>query len=109
MDVVDTNIEAPERDTDKPFLMPVEDVNISLVVVLYVLVVSSVVSLILVMRLTSLVFAKAQTTVTGIEMFRKILDEGQAGDNAGILLRGIKRDDVERGQVLYKRTHICSY
>ena len=55
------------------------------------------------MLLTSLVFAKNKpTTVTGIEMFRKILDQGFAGDNAGILLRGTKREEVERGQVICK-------
>jgi elongation factor Tu len=52
---------------------------------------------------------KQTSTVTGIEMFRKILDEGQAGDNAGILLRGIKRDDVERGQVLCKKNSVNAH
>ena len=57
-----------------------------------------------------MVFAKTpSSTVTGIEMFRKILDEGQAGDNAGILLRGIKRDEVERGQVLCKQGTVSAY
>jgi len=101
MDAVDEFIPEPPRDIDKPFLMPVEDVfSISgrgtvatgriergkVKVGEEVAIVG--------------IRATQKTTVTGVEMFRKILDHGQAGDNVGILLRGTKRDDIERGQVL---------
>jgi elongation factor Tu len=103
MEALDSYIPQPERDIDKPFLMPVEDVfSISgrgtvatgriergkVKVGEEVEVVG--------MKATS------KTVVTGVEMFRKILDEGQAGDNVGCLLRGIKREEIERGQVLAK-------
>jgi elongation factor Tu len=70
---MDSYIPQPERDVDKPFLMPIEDV---------------------------FSISGRGTTVTGVEMFRKLLDQGEAGDNVGILLRGTKREEVERGQVL---------
>ncbi len=101
LDAVDTFIPEPERDIDKPFLMPIEDVfsisgrgtvvtgrvergiihvgdNIEIVGI----------------RPTM------KTVCTGVEMFRKLLDEGRAGDNIGVLMRGTKRDEVERGQVV---------
>jgi elongation factor Tu len=101
MGEVDTYFEEPERALDKPFIMPVEDVfsitgrgtvatgrieggKVS---------VQDTVEIVGLHKTTS-------TTVTGVEMFRKLLDEGQAGDNVGILLRGTKREDIERGQVL---------
>jgi len=101
MDALDNYIKEPERDIDKPFLMPIEDVfSISgrgTVVtgrvergVIHVGDEVEIVGL----RPTQ------KTVCTGLEMFRKILDEGQAGDNIGVLLRGIKRDEVERGQVV---------
>ncbi len=101
MNAVDSYIPQPERQIDKPFLMPVEDVfSISgrgTVVTGRVergkVKVGEEVEIV--------GFRDTQkTVVTGVEMFRKILDEGQAGDNVGVLLRGIKREDVERGQVL---------
>jgi elongation factor Tu len=101
MDAVDTYIPQPKREVDKPFLMPVEDVfSISgrgTVVTGRVdrgkVKVGDEVEIVG-FRDTS------KTVVTGVEMFRKLLDEGQAGDNIGVLLRGIKREEVERGQVL---------
>ena len=101
MDAVDEFIPEPQRDIDKPFLMPVEDVfSISgrgTVATGRVergkIKVGEEVAIVGI-RTTQ------KTTVTGVEMFRKILDQGQAGDNVGILLRGTKRDEIERGQVL---------
>ncbi len=103
LDACDSYIPEPERDVDKPFLMPVEDVfSISgRGTVLTGRVDRGVINVgdeveIIGIRETT------KTTCTGVEMFRKILDQGQAGDNVGILVRGIKRDEVERGQVLAK-------
>jgi len=103
MDAVDSYIPEPERDTDKPFLMPIEDVfSISgRGTVATGRVERGIVKVgdeveIVGIRPTQ------KTTCTGVEMFRKLLDEGQAGDNIGALLRGVKRDEVERGQVLAK-------
>jgi len=101
MDAVDSYVPQPARETDKPFLMPIEDVfSISgrgTVVTGRVergkVKVGEEVEIVG-FRDTS------KTVVTGVEMFRKILDEGQAGDNIGVLLRGIKREEIERGQVL---------
>jgi len=103
MDVVDSHIEAPERDTEKPFLMPVEDVFTitGRGTVVTGRIERGVVRTGDVVDIVGLKDTPS-TTVTGIEMFRKILDEGFAGDNAGVLLRGTKRDEVERGQVLCK-------
>ena len=103
MEAVDASIPTPERDVDKPFLMAVED-TMTITgrgTVATGRIERGVVKLndpveIVGMRETQ------TSTVTGIEMFRKLLPEGQAGDNAGILLRGIKREDIERGQVLAK-------
>ncbi|MBQ4059236.1 MAG: elongation factor Tu [Lachnospiraceae bacterium] len=104
MNVVDTHIPDPERDTDKPFLMPVEDVFTITGrgtvatgrVERGVLHLNDEVEIIGVKEETQ------KTVVTGIEMFRKLLDEAQAGDNIGALLRGIQRTDIVRGQVLCK-------
>ena len=103
MEACDSFIPQPERDIDKPFLMPVEDVfSISGRgtvatgrVERGVIKVGEEVEIIGI-RPTQ------KTTVTGVEMFRKLLDQGQAGDNIGVLLRGTKREDIERGQVLAK-------
>ena len=103
MDAVDTWIETPERDTDKPFLMPVEDV---FTITGRVTVVTGRVErgqLKLNDEVEIIGLKETQkSVVTGIEMFRKQLDYAEAGDNAGVLLRGISREDVERGQVLAK-------
>src|SRR6202021_362874 len=72
---VDSYVPLPARDIDKPFLMPIEDI---------------------------FSIQGRGTVVTGVEMFKKLLDEGRAGDNVGLLLRGIEKDDVERGQVIAK-------
>jgi elongation factor Tu len=101
MDAIDTDIPEPVRDTEKPFLMPIEDVfSISgrgTVVTGRIergmVKVSEEVEIVGIRDTT-------KTVCTGVEMFRKILDQGQAGDNVGLLLRGTKRDDVERGQVV---------
>jgi len=101
MDAVDSYVPQPARETDKPFLMPIEDVfSISgrgTVVTGRVergkVKVSEEVEIVGFRDTT-------KTVVTGVEMFRKILDEGQAGDNIGVLLRGLKREEIERGQVL---------
>ncbi len=103
MDAVDSYIPTPKRDIEKPFLMPVEDVfSISGRgtvatgrVERGVVKVGETVEIVGFRDTTS-------TVVTGVEMFRKLLDEGQAGDNIGVLLRGIKREEIERGQVLSK-------
>jgi elongation factor Tu len=103
MSAVDDYIPTPERDIDKPFLMPVEDVfTISGRGTVATGRVES--GIIKVGEPVEIVGIRdtTTTTVTGVEMFRKLLDQGQAGDNIGALLRGIKRDDVERGQVLSK-------
>ena len=103
MEAVDAYIPEPERDTDKPFLMPIEDVfSISGRGTVAtgriergIIKVGDEVEIVGI-RTTQ------KTTCTGVEMFRKLLDEGQAGDNIGALLRGVKRDEIERGQVLAK-------
>jgi len=103
LDACDSYFPDPERDIDKPFLMPIEDVfSISG----RGTVVTGRVDrgIIKVGEEVEIVGIKdsVKTTCTGVEMFRKLLDQGQAGDNVGVLLRGIKREDVERGQVLAK-------
>jgi elongation factor Tu len=103
MEAVDTFIKEPVRDIDKPFIMPVEDVfTISgRGTVVTGRVERGVVKVGDEIEIVG--FRATQKTVaTGVEMFRKLLDEGQAGDNVGVLLRGTKREDVERGQVLAK-------
>jgi elongation factor Tu len=104
MDAVDSYIPEPERVVDKPFLMPVEDV--------FTITGRGTVATgrveqgtIKVGESVEIVGIRPKTTstvVTGVEMFRKLLDQGQAGDNIGVLLRGTKREDIERGQVLAK-------
>ena len=101
MEAVDTFIPEPKRDVEKPFLMPVEDVfSISGRGTVATGRVER--GIIKVGEEVEIVGIKdtQKTTVTGVEMFRKLLDEGRAGDNIGALLRGVKREDVERGQVL---------
>jgi elongation factor Tu len=104
MDAVDSHIPQPERDTDKPFLMPVEDVFTitGRGTVVTGRIERGVVKLNETVDIVGIHPEKMTTTVTGIEMFRKLLDEGQAGENVGLLLRGVKREDVERGQVVIK-------
>jgi elongation factor Tu len=101
MDAVDAYIPQPARDIDKPFLMPVEDVfSISgRGTVVTGRVERGIVKVGEEVEIVGLK-ATVKTVVTGVEMFRKLLDQGQAGDNIGALLRGTKREDVERGQVL---------
>ncbi|USO01949.1 MAG: elongation factor Tu [Alphaproteobacteria bacterium] len=103
MDAVDAYIPEPQRPVDQPFLMPIEDV--------FTITGRGTVATGRIERGVIKVGEEVEivglrdtqkTTVTGVEMFRKLLDEGQAGDNAGILLRGTKREDIERGQVLCK-------
>jgi len=104
MDAVDSYIPTPERDTDKPFLMPIEDV--------FTITGRGTVATGRVDRgrvkigdeveIVGLTTTSRKTIVTGVEMFRKLLDSAQAGDNIGALLRGVERKDVERGQVLAK-------
>ncbi|MEZ4598418.1 MAG: elongation factor Tu [Syntrophotaleaceae bacterium] len=103
MDAVDSYIPEPERAIDKPFLMPVEDVfSISGRGTVATGRIER--GIVKVQDEVEIVGMKAttKTVVTGVEMFRKLLDQGQAGDNVGILLRGVKREDIERGQVLAK-------
>ncbi|MEI6701307.1 MAG: elongation factor Tu, partial [Actinomycetota bacterium] len=103
MAAVDSYIPEPERDTAKPFLMPVEDV-MSITgrgTVVTGKIEQGVVKVGEEVEIVGLTTTQ-KTTVTGIEMFRKLLDEGQAGDNVGVLLRGTKKEEVERGQVLCK-------
>jgi elongation factor Tu len=104
MDAVDNYVPDPERDTDKPFLMPVEDV--------FTITGRGTVATGRVERgkvkigneveIVGFNDRPRKTVVTGVEMFRKILDEAEAGDNIGVLLRGIDRESIERGQVLAK-------
>ena len=103
LDACDSYIPEPERDIDKPFLLPVEDVFsisgrgtvVTGRVERGVVTVGEEVEIVGIRE-------TQKTTCTGVEMFRKLLDRGEAGDNVGLLLRGVKRDDVERGQVLCK-------
>ena len=104
MEAVDADIPAPERDTDKPFLMPVEDV-FSITgrgTVATGRVERGVVKVGDNVEIVGMTEEARTVVVTGVEMFRKILDEAQAGDNIGALLRGVQREDIERGQVLAK-------
>ncbi len=103
MDAVDENIPTPVRDIDKPFLMPVEDV-FSIKGRGTVVTGRIQRGQVKVNETAEIVGIRdtKQTVVTGVEMFRKQLDEGQAGDNVGLLLRGVEKDDVERGQVVAK-------
>jgi len=103
LDACDSYIPNPIRETDKPFLMPIEDVfSISgRGTVVTGRVERGIVRVGEEVEIVGITDTR-KTTCTGVEMFRKLLDEGQAGDNIGALLRGVKRDDVERGQVLAK-------
>ena len=100
---LDTYIPEPERETDKPFLLPVEDVfSISgRGTVATGRIERGVVKVGETVEIVG-IRPTATTTITGVEMFRKLLDQGQAGDNVGLLLRGTKKEDIERGQVLCK-------
>ena len=104
MNTVDEYIPDPQRDTDKPFLMPVEDVFTitGRGTVATGRVERGVLHLNDEVEIVGIKEEKKKTVVTGIEMFRKLLDEAQAGDNIGALLRGIQRTEIERGQVLAK-------
>ncbi len=104
MDAVDESIPDPVRDTEKPFLMPVEDVFTitGRGTVVTGRVERGVINVNEEVEIVGIKPTSTKTTVTGVEMFRKLLDQGQAGDNVGLLLRGIKREDVERGQVVVK-------
>ena len=111
LDAIDEYIPTPEREVDKPFLMPVEDV--------FSITGRGTVATGRVERGRIKVGDEVEivgirptrkTVATGVEMFRKLLDEAQAGDNVGVLLRGVDRDDIERGQVLAKPgTHPASH
>ncbi|WP_046470632.1 elongation factor Tu [Allosalinactinospora lopnorensis] len=104
MKAVDEHVPNPERDVDKPFLMPIEDV-FSITgrgTVVTGRVERGIINVNETVDIVGIKEEKQTTTVTGVEMFRKLLDQGQAGDNVGLLLRGIKREDVERGQVVIK-------
>jgi elongation factor Tu len=103
MDAIDAHIPEPVRDVEKPFLMPVEDV-FSITgrgTVATGRIERGVVKVSDEVEIVGM-SANKKTVVTGVEMFRKLLDEGRAGDNAGLLLRGIGKDEIERGQVLAK-------
>jgi elongation factor Tu len=102
--VIDEYVPEPVRDTDKTFLMPVEDV-FSITgrgTVATGRIERGIVKVQEEVEIVGLAEAKRKVVVTGVEMFRKLLDEGRAGDNVGLLLRGVQRDDIERGQVLAK-------
>jgi elongation factor Tu len=110
MDAMDAHIPVPERAVDQPFLMPIEDVfSISgRGTVVTGRVERGVIKTGEEVEIVGL-HETRKTTVTGVEMFRKLLDQGEAGDNVGLLLRGIKRDDVERGQVVCKPKSITPH
>jgi elongation factor Tu len=110
MKAVDTYVPTPERPKDKPFLMPIEDVFgikgrgtvVTGRIERGIVKVGEEIEIV--------GFGETRkTTVTGVEMFKKLLDEGEAGDNVGCLLRGIERDDIERGQVLAKPNSITPH
>ena len=104
MNQVDSFIPQPERETDKPFLMPVEDVFTitGRGTVVTGRIERGIVKVNEEVEIVGIRPDAQKTIVTGVEMFRKLLDEGQAGENVGLLLRGTKREDVERGQVVCK-------
>jgi elongation factor Tu len=104
MNAVDEHIPQPVREIDKPFLMPVEDVFTitGRGTVITGRIERGVVKVNETVDIIGIREKKQTTTVTGVEMFRKLLDEGQAGENVGLLLRGTKREDVERGMVVIK-------
>jgi elongation factor Tu len=104
MAAVDESIPTPERETEKPFLMPVEDVFTitGRGTVITGRIERGIVKVGEEVEIVGIRETSQKTTVTGVEMFRKLLDEGQAGENVGLLLRGTKREDVERGMVVIK-------
>ena len=104
MAAVDSYIQTPAREVDKPFLMPVEDVFTitGRGTVVTGRIERGIIKVNEEVEIVGIRPGSTKTTVTGVEMFRKLLDEGQAGENVGLLLRGTKREDVERGQVLCK-------
>ena len=108
MEAVDSYIPTPDRKEDMPFLMPVEDVFTitGRGTVATGRVERGVIKVGEEVEIVGLVEEKRKTTVTGLEMFRKLLDFAQAGDNVGALLRGIQRNEIERGQVLSKPLHL---
>jgi elongation factor Tu len=104
MDAVDNSVPEPVREVEKPFLMPIEDVFTitGRGTVVTGRIERGIVKVNETVDIVGIKEEKMTTTVTGVEMFRKLLDEGQAGENVGLLLRGIKREEVERGQVVIK-------
>ncbi len=111
MEKVDSYIKTPERDVDKPFLMPIEDI-FSITgrgTVVTGRVERGKIALQDTVEIIGIRPAIQKTVVTGVEMFRKLLDEAQAGDNVGLLLRGIQKEDVERGQVVAKPASITPH
>jgi len=110
MKEVDAYIPTPERDLDKPFLMPVEDVFTitGRGTVVTGAITQGIVHVGDKVEIVGIVETR-ETTCTGVEMFRKLMDEGQAGDNVGLLLRGIEREDVERGMVIAKTGSITPH
>ena len=104
MDAVDDYIPEPERATDKPFLMPIEDVFTitGRGTVVTGRVERGILKVNEEVEIVGIHEKSTKSTVTGVEMFRKLLDEARAGENVGLLLRGVKREDVERGQVVIK-------
>ncbi len=111
MDAVDEFIPQPEREIDKPFLMPVEDVFTitGRGTVVTGRIERGVVKVNEEVEIVGIHEKSTKTTVTGVEMFRKLLDEGRAGENVGLLLRGTKREEVERGQVVCKPSSITPH
>jgi elongation factor Tu len=111
MDAVDEFIPQPEREIDKPFLMPVEDVFTitGRGTVVTGRIERGIVKVNEEVEIVGIHEKSIKTTVTGVEMFRKLLDEGRAGENVGLLLRGTKREEVERGQVVCKAGSITPH
>src|SRR5690606_33079633 len=104
MEAVDTSVPTPERDIDKPFLMPIEDVFTitGRGTVVTGRVERGHLNVNEEIEIVGIKPVAIKTTVTGVEMFRKLLDYAEAGENVGLLLRGTKREEVERGQVVVK-------
>jgi elongation factor Tu len=111
MDAVDASIPEPVRDTEKPFLMPIEDVFTitGRGTVVTGRIERGIVNVNESVEIVGIKETVQTTTVTGVEMFRKLLDSGMAGDNVGLLIRGIKREEVERGQVVCKPKSITPH
>ena len=111
MDAVDTWIELPVRDIDKPFLMPVEDV-FSITgrgTVATGRIETGIANTGDIIDIIGMGAEKLTSTITGVEMFRKILDRGEAGDNVGLLLRGIAKEDIKRGMVICKKGSVTPH